>query len=378
MQMEKSPSTNIIIPDSEPLVHPATVEETKAIAQLKRKWGIRSHSDLQERVRELGQNVHLIEGRVPTQSVDILVGDSGLGKSPLLYQAGICLAADIPWLGCEVRKAPVLYLDFENGLADSMELQERLACFLGLDKVPEDFYVWNLNDCSPEYGQRGHTAAEMIREWASAVGSDYKLAVIDSLGTFCPDIEEKNKIATENYQKFRAVNRDCRTSIIGSHHIRKPSSKPEDAPPSLDRGNLRNWFHQARGARALINGADIRLGVDIPSIQAGHQDGNEEREEIALVLRGFGRIRGEFGPTYLLRIRDEDGVPLGYRRMVGVELLFNPHQREAYKALPETFAFAEAKRTYGRQDQATTDFLQKCQGVGLLRKVGRGTYAKQS
>jgi hypothetical protein len=31
---------------------------------------------------------------------------------------------------------------------------------------------------------------------------------------------------------------------------------------------------------------------------------------------------------------------------------------------------------YGRGDQATSDFLKKCQRVGILRHVGRGSYSK--
>jgi hypothetical protein len=77
------------------------------------------------------------------------------------------------------------------------------------------------------------------------------------------------------------------------------------------------------------------------------------------------------GPINLIRVRNEHGVPIAYRRMIGVELLGNPDQIGAYAKLPDQFEFKEAKRIYGREGQATTDFLEKCQAVGILKHEGR-------
>lgn len=348
-----------------------------SFTQVKSKWGIRSHSDLQQRCRELNASSYLIEGLIPARTVSIAVGDSGLGKSALLYQMGICVAAGVPFLGCKVQQGRVLYLDFENGLGDSQELAARLARFLGLSRVPNDFLVWNLNDCPSRFGQKGWTELDMIREWASLPGLDHKLVFLDPLGAFRPEAEEQNSVATSVCQELRKLNRECGTTTCMSHHIRKPSLKSTETPSPLEKSDLRSWFLQARGARALINGSDVRLGVDTPSVEGQLRSVvAKHKEEIALVLRGFGRIRGEIGPIYLARVFDEEGLPLGYSCLTDVKLLFNPDQEAAYARLPEAFRFSEAKRVYGRRDQPTTDFLKKCQGLGLLRKVGRGLYEK--
>jgi len=55
---------------------------------------------------------------VPSRSVNILVGDSGLGKSPLVYQLGISVATGVPFLGRETRKGRVVIADNENGPED--------------------------------------------------------------------------------------------------------------------------------------------------------------------------------------------------------------------------------------------------------------------
>ena len=94
-------------------------------------------------------------------------------------------------------------------------------------------------------------------------------------------------------------------------------------------------------------------------------------------MRGFERVRGEIPLFYLARVLDEDGEPLGYRKVTGASLL-PANQREAFTKLPGTFRFKEAPKIYGKGDQATIDFLRKCISLGLLNHVHRGPYVKVS
>ena len=81
-------------------------------------------------------------------------------------------------------------------------------------------------------------------------------------------------------------------------------------------------------------------------------------------------MSGEFGPIQLVRCFDDDGEPIGYRKLSGIEAL-NNDQRNAFEKLPRTFAFKDAKMMYGRKDQATSDFLKKCGHAGLVTGGGR-------
>jgi hypothetical protein len=114
------------------------------------------------------------------------------------------------------------------------------------------------------------------------------------------------------------------------------------------------------------------LGVDDPDLSAVAKD------DVSLVLRGFGRVRGEIGPFFLARDADENGDPCGYRLLVGPELLFDEHRQSALASLPQQFTFKQAKSAYGRRDQATINFLQRCIGLHIIRKPGRGCYEKIS
>ena len=79
--------------------------------------------------------------------------------------------------------------------------------------------------------------------------------------------------------------------------------------------------------------------------------------------------------TYLARVSNEDGEALAYRALSGQSLLVNKTQRDAFQKLPEAFRFKDAQAAYGKGAQATTDFLNKCIGLGILRKAGK-TYEK--
>lgn len=336
---------------------PEESEEELKLTQLREKHSLYSHAGLKQRCEELGSQNYLIEGLLPDRSIGLLVGDSGLGKSPLVYQAGLCIASGKPFLGHPVRQGRVLVLDFENGLSQVDGILDGLQAHLGLDRVPEDdLFLWNINDA------HSLSPIGMVEEVSPS------LTIIDSLTGLYPDIEEKNKNATTRFQEFRKLMSKCGTSILALHHIRKPSANPEFTPPPLETcSNPRDWFLQTRGARALINGSDIRLGVDASA---------RENDDIALVLRGFGRVKGEIPLTFLRRCYDGDGEPLGYNVASGVSLLVYPPHKKAFSNLPEKFRFKDAQQVYGKGAQATTDFLKICTGLGLIQKIEKEGYEK--
>lgn len=280
-----------------------------------------------------------------------------------MYQAGICIAAGLPFLGRETRKGSVVIADFENGLADISELVDRISRHLGLSEPPvENLELWSLNDCDQNFGSPGHTLLDMLRDVRPA------LVIIDSLASYMPAAEEKNSASIEMLKEFRELARDCGTAVIFVHHRRKQSRNPKESAGPLEGAILRSWFQDSRGASALINGSDIRLGVDEPDLSAVGKD------NVALVLRGFGRIRGDIGPVYLAREVDDGGDPLGYRQLTGPQLLFNNKQETALANLAPNFTFKEAKLAYGHGDQATSNFLGRCIDLQLVRKVARGCY----
>ena len=78
---------------------------------------LRTPERLAKRIAELGVQEYVIDTLIPAQGIAFVIGDSGLGKSPFLYQAAISVAAGLPdFLGRRIgRSGPVLMLDCENG-----------------------------------------------------------------------------------------------------------------------------------------------------------------------------------------------------------------------------------------------------------------------
>jgi hypothetical protein len=343
---------------------PSTSVQSPTPSQLG-KWRLQSPTALRKRIEELGADKYIIKGMLPSRSIALLLGDSGLGKSPLMYQAAICVAAGIPFLGRPTTKGTVIICDFENGLVDMADLVERISRYVGLEEPPtEGLYLWSQNDASPQYGQYPHRLVDMVREVQPT------LVIIDSLASHQPDAEEKNVAATTLLNEFRRVMRDSGSTFVLVHHRRKQPRKRDEGAGPLESAILSIWFQDARGASALVNASDIRLGVDVPDVVSSNKD------DVALVLRGFGRVRGSIGPMYLSRDHDENGDPAGYRALVGAELLVDPARQKALADLPEAFRFKDAKRVYGKGDQPTTNFLHDCMNLGLLEKTGRGKYQK--
>lgn len=324
------------------------------------KWHIYNPDELKQRCRQLPSG-SLIEGLVPRQTIGIIVGDSGVGKSPLLYQAAVCVAAGIPFLGNVVSQGRVLYLDFENGLQQVHDLIFGLARYVGLQDVPRQLLTWNYHDSTPDW--KASSLKKMVDEIEPA------WIIIDSLSEFVPAAEEKPSVATNVYKTLRRIIREYPVSFTVVHHLRKQSYRRNETPPPLQEHPY-DWFLQARGSRALINGCDVRIGIDGFNKTGEMTTVNGRPVEVAAVLAGFSRVRGKFPPLYLARAVDDDGAPLGYERLSGVNLLFNSEQEQAFHRLSTTFRFKEAHLIYGKGAQATTDFLKKCLSIKILRKIG--------
>ena len=333
---------------------------------LQQKFGAYRPSMLSALSREMQSSEQLVVGLLPSRSITLLVGDSGLGKSPLLYQLALCVATGQPFLEFPVRQGAVIIFDHENGVGQTEEILSTVGRFLGLDSLPDaNLLIWNANCAPVRWGREGYTHMDLVRAVRPS------LVVIDPLVAILPEMEARNEIARRVFQDtLRPLISEIGCSIAGIHHIRKQSTRSEHPVPSLVESDWRRWFDQTRGAGAMINASDVRLGVDAPGFSIRDQTNDGRNEETALIMRGFGRVRGEIPLMHITRVYDGDGKPLGYSRATGTSLLDMTDQRNTYSALPSRFRFTEAKTIYGRRDQATIDFLKKCQGLGLLRKDG--------
>ncbi len=337
---------------------------------LAENWHAFDPQNYEEVQRQIGTKDDLISGILPRHGIGLVAGDSGRGKTPLLYEMAVGVAAGVPVLGREVQQGRVLCCDFENGFSPVGVLVERLSKHAGLSSPPQDLIRWNIDSASPDFNSPGHTIFDLIRCARPA------LVIIDSLSGCWPEIEESNSVAAAKLNQLRELIAEVRCAIVLVHNLRKPPTDPKHAPPSLEDADFTHWFLQIRGPRALVNGVDARIGVDKPKdLGRGHVEGEEKP---ALFVRVWRRLEGETARIYLTREMDKENpkVPLGYNVLSQVAKLKNTDQQAAYSKLPSTFEFKDAMRVYDRADQPTRDFLLKCIELRILSQTRHGQYEK--
>jgi hypothetical protein len=336
----------------EPSNTSATIEV--AVDKLKEHDLLRPQ-DVDKLCSRQNRNGGLVEGLIAGRSVSVLIGDSGLGKSPLAYQLGLCVAAGMPFLGLKTNRGTVVYADYENGLEESRALRNRLIKFLNLPQAPDNFMLW-----TPDCGNSLNIES-ICRDVKPA------LFIVDSLRSHDPAFEKSDN-AGHGMSKLRSVAYKHGVAMLVVHHVKKPG--PDGVPPlDSDSTVLMYWLNQASGHRSIINQSDSRIAADLPT----------RAEDAAMVLRWHRRLNGEGGPVYVERVHDGQGEPIGYRRMTSIELLSNKEQEDAYHRLPRApanFTFKDAKTAYGRSDNPTRKWLVKCQSLGLVEQVERGLYCR--
>jgi AAA domain len=291
----------------------------------------------------------LVSGLIPEESVDIFVGDSGLGKTPLLVQLGLSVSAGVPFLDYETRRAAVLYVDYENGGTGFDALLDKLGGFIGLSETPNAF----------RHLQQPGSTEDVITEIKvlHALHPDLpQLVIVDALRGLGPAAESKNEAASELITKLQTLARELGLSVLILHHIRKDN--PNAPQASLNDSEIMDWLQRAAGARALINQTNVRFGID------SHKVGDAE-----LILKGHYKLRGPFGPIQIARVYDDEGEPIGYRKLTGVGLLPS-EQRDVFGKLPDEFKFSQAVKASGKGPKTVAEWLRGWRSAGVVTKFG--------
>jgi RecA/RadA recombinase len=334
-------------------------------------WNLHTLTDIERLSKRLSAGGSWVETVVPKRSLVLIAGDSNVGKTPLAYQLAIAVAEGESFLGFQTQQAQVVYCDFENGLEPLHEMAWRISRHLGVEAVHPNLRFLTVHDLPDQFRQPTSGVRPIVQ---MILDVQPNLVIIDSLGSTFPEAEEKNAAANVLFQELRGAISKCGnagTSIVLIHHLRKKQDGLFGAG-SLDEAKLGDWFNQVRGASALLNGTDVRIGVDQP----GHNVTRKKTgSEVALVVRGMARICGEFSPIFLTRECDGEGAPLGYRALRGVETLFNDEFEIAYKKLTSQFRFKDLKNALGKADQSTANCVKRFLSAGLVRRC-QGGYEK--
>lgn len=306
-----------------------------------------THSDLKHAVTNAKGMI--VEDMLQEETVNILVGDSGLGKSPLLMQLGLSVAAGVPFLDLPTRPGPVLYVDYENAISDLDATIDALLIHLNLPTCPPSFRFL-------------HFPPSTSAVTAAIASLHPSLVIIDALRGLNPGAERDNPAAAACISSLQRIAEAHHCTFLLLHHTRKLNRDPAAASPKLSASpSAADWLQEASGARALVNQTAARFGIE------SHTVGDSD-----LLLRGHFKLKGEVGPFHLSRVYDEEGNPQGYIRLTGLSLL-TQLERDRFAKLPQTFTWREASELLfpgKRVGKSLASLLARSKAAGLLRKVG--------
>jgi RecA-family ATPase len=197
---------------------------------------------------ETGEERWLVDRLIPAETINMLVGNPGTGKSLLVIDLCCCIATGMPFLGRDVRRGKVMYLAAEDGWR---RVSKRLRAWADGQMVPPDaldgFYVLPsaLQIAAGEgYGDQSEAmqaAWDQLQEDVEAI--DPVLVVLDPLVELHAGLDE-NK-ATEMAPLMKTLRRLVRgrdRALILTHHDKKGVTEPN--------------VYSSRGSGALPGGMD--------------------------------------------------------------------------------------------------------------------------
>lgn len=158
----------------------------------------------------------VVDRFIPRDTITIMAGLEGIGKSSLSYYMALSVASGRPFLGRQTQRLKVLYFDNENSYPDMCQYVRRL--WLGMEPRPE------LADLDP-FLQIEHFSLSIGWQRAfQAHCSDFcpDLIIIDTANS-CFSIKDENSNAeAAEIVSFLQVARPVRAAVILMKHEREP------------------------------------------------------------------------------------------------------------------------------------------------------------
>jgi hypothetical protein len=310
-------------------------------------------SPRQLRAREMdnGATEQLVDGLLPRHGVNTAVGDSNIGKSPLVVQLGVCVAAGLPFLGRETRQGKVVLLDFENtGMLYDMIAQTTKAVGADPEVVEKNLFIVDRDEPA---------SLDVLID----VCKDAALIIVDSFRYLTNGREKDGSVVMPIMSKLGAE-KNCWLLV---HHIRKGEQQDESEKnePLVKAESVVHWLERASGHRAIINQSTNRWAID-------------ERGGIRsdLLIRVSVKGRGEPAPVHLNRIYEGE-QPIGYEVAKGAHLLTEKQQTTFAAVMGKTLSWDQVVAAAGGGKSAASRFMAACRAYGLARSAdGVHSFAK--
>jgi RecA-family ATPase len=182
----------------------------------------------------------VVDRLIPKESITVLFGKGGIGKTWLMMDMARCIGSGIDYLGYETRQTPVIFVDFENPVAVLNTRTQRLG-------EAEGVHFWRVGNelkppklDSPEWEQYKELPEESV-------------LVFDTLRASQSGDENDSRDMAEVMNRMKEL-RDMGFTIILLHHTAKNTDKV------------------SKGSTAIVDLADHILGLTRVRQKEGAKD----------------------------------------------------------------------------------------------------------
>lgn len=188
------------------------------------RWKLRT---LKDAYTERPPVQYVVGGLFALPSLNVVYGAPGSMKSMMLADAAVSVAAGLPWLEplpnnkdgtrpLSTMRAPVLWIDYDNGTLRTDERFDALARARGL---PDDAPIHYVSMAQPWLDAND---GYMVRELAEAIIQlGVKLVIIDNLGLISGDADENSADMVKVMGNLRRLAEDTGAAVVVIHHQRK-------------------------------------------------------------------------------------------------------------------------------------------------------------
>jgi hypothetical protein len=294
----------------------------------------------------------IVEGLI-APGLTLLAAPPKTGKSYLVMQMCMCVAAGVPFLDLETKPTRVTYFDLEewHGL-----LRERVTPIRKGNNIPAGVPI--------KFVLETGVGAEAIAHIKREIAAGSKLIVVD---IFARIRDELNENARQNaYARDTGVMQDIAVfalnnpgvAIVIVHHANK--------------GNHDNWMNKVSGSAGMTGGAHTVMYMARPDMRGWDEE--EKREGLKYrVLNASGKQVKE--QEISLEMMDDDA---GWKRSVYEPYEVNAtfKQRKIVSLLrachPEPMSSKEIAEELGLKQANVKKIAQRMVENGLLESEGRG------
>lgn len=191
------------------------------------------------------------------EGLGLLVGQPGVGKTPLVMQLAIAMANGSKWLNAvDCRRSRVLYLGMEYSRQELLPLLDQSRCGAKIERGQFMFKTLDDDDIFPKTADE---ALAQLENYIAVMGFD--VIIIDVLTGFLPSEGFKQNVYRGDYSELKPYHRlamQHNASILGVWH----ASKREADPRLMYNGSTGMW---AACASRITMYADIEQRVRIAS-----------------------------------------------------------------------------------------------------------------